>query len=153
MATSPSAALLVESLTGHTWRAAELVADGLSQYGWSINSLTKAREPDFGAIQAADLVIVATWVHGAFVVGQAPYGVSTIENLPAMQDKRAAVFCTFGLNPGKSLKKLTNAVEVTGARVMGGLALNRFKLEEHAEVFTTRLVDAVAERPFPARVA
>jgi len=136
------AALVIESLTGNTWKAAELVADGLSQYGWTITGLSRVRKPDLASIQEADLVIVGTWVHGLFVVGQAPWGAASISNLPTMKGKRAAVFCTFGLNPGKSLARLSGAVEATGANVLGGLALNRFRLDEHSEVLTTRLVDA-----------
>ena len=60
--------------------------------------------------------------------------------------KRAAVFCTFALNPGKSLDRLTGAVEATGAAVVGGLALSRSKLEQHSEEFASRLVGAVADR-------
>jgi flavodoxin len=136
-----SAALVVESLTGNTWKAAELVADGLGQYGWTITGLSKVKQPDLASIQDADLVIVATWVHGAFVVGQTPWAASNIANLPTMRGKPAAVLCTFGLNPGRSLHKLTSAVEATGARVLGGLALNRFKLAAHAEEFVARLLD------------
>jgi flavodoxin len=138
------AAVLVESLTGNTWRAAELVADDLRQEGWTITGLDRLRSPDLAAIQAADIVLVGTWVHGFFVVGQAPWALSTISNLPAMRGKQAAVFCTFALNPGNSLDKLTGAVQATGADVVGGLALSRSKLEEHSETFATRLVDAVA---------
>jgi flavodoxin len=141
------AAVLVESLTGNTWRAAELVADDLRQEGWTITGLDRLRSPDLAAIQAADIVLVGTWVHGFFVVGQAPWALSTISNLPAMRGKQAAVFCTFALNPGNSLDKLTGAVQATGADVVGGLALSRSKLEEHSETFATRLVDAVAPLP------
>ena len=95
-----SAALVVESLTGNTWKAAELVGDGLAQHGWSITGLSKVRQPDLASIQDADLVIIATWVHGLFVVGQTPWAASTIANLPTMRAKQAAVFCTFALNPG-----------------------------------------------------
>ena len=138
------AAVLVESLTGNTWRAAELIADDLRQEGWTITGLDRVRRPDLAAIQEADIVLVGTWVHGFFVVGQAPWGVSTISNLPAMRGKQAAVFCTFALNPGKSLDKLTGAVEATGATVVGGLALSRSKLDAHSEVFASRLVSAMA---------
>ncbi|MBA3605606.1 MAG: hypothetical protein H0W46_06480 [Acidimicrobiia bacterium] len=68
-------------------------------------------------------MLVGTWVHGLFVVGQTPWALAAISNLPAMRGKRAAVFCTFALNPGNSLDKLTGAVEATGAHVIGGLAL------------------------------
>jgi flavodoxin len=138
------AAVLVESLTGNTWKAAELVADDLRQEGWTITGLDRVRTPDLSAIQAADMVLVGTWVHGLFVVGQAPWAVSTISNLPAMRGKRAAVFCTFALNPGNSLDKLAGAVEATGADVVGGLALSRSKLDEHSEIFADRLVTAMA---------
>ena len=138
------AALLVESLTGNTWKAAERIADDLTQEGWTIAGLAKVRQPDLAAIQDADIVLVGTWVHGLFVVGQTPWALATISNLPAMRGKQAAVFCTFALNPGKSLDKLTGAVEATGASVLGGLALSRSKLDEHSEVFASRLVAAMA---------
>ena len=37
--------MLVESLTGNTWKAAELIADDLRQEGWIINGLAKLRRP------------------------------------------------------------------------------------------------------------
>lgn len=137
------AALLVESLTGNTWKAAELIGDGLAQEGWSITGLSKVGQPDHAAIQAADIVLVGTWVHGLFVVAQTPWGASKISNLPAMRGKRAAAFCTFALNPGNSLERLTGAVAATGADVVGGLAMHRGKLAAHAEEFCTRLLDSV----------
>lgn len=137
------AALLVESLTGNTWKAAELIADGLSQEGWSITGLSKVKQPDHASIQEADLVLVGTWVHGLFVVGQFPWAAAQISNLPAMRGKPAAVFCTFALNPGKTLDKLSGAVGATGASVIGGLALHRSKLEAHTEEFVGRLLGAV----------
>jgi flavodoxin len=137
------AALLVESLTGNTWQAAEKVADLLQQERWTITGLSRVKTPDHASIQAADLILVGTWVHGAFVFGQAPWAMSNIANLPAMRGKRAAGFVTFALDPGKALDKLNNALGDTGAYVIGGLALNRGKLDQHSEIFAQRLVDAV----------
>jgi flavodoxin len=138
------AAMLVESLTGNTWRAAELIADDLGQEGWTITGLDRLRDPDYAAIQDADMVLVGTWVHGLFVIGQTPWALSTISKLPAMRGKRAAVFCTFALNPGNSLDKLTAAMQATGADVVGGLALSRSKLDQHSELFASRLVAVTA---------
>ncbi|MFV0306132.1 MAG: flavodoxin family protein [Desertimonas sp.] len=138
------AAIVVESLTGNTWKAAEMVADGLSQERWTITGLSRVRRPDLASIQDADLVLVGTWVHGLFVVGQAPWAVNTIANLPTMRGKRAAAFCTFALNPGSSLDTLTDAVADTGANVIGGLAMARSKLEAHTELFVERLLAATA---------
>jgi flavodoxin len=138
------AALLVESWTGNTWRAAELVAELLQQERWTITGLSKVKQPDYNSIQEAEIVLVGTWVHGAFIVGQAPWAVNNIANLPAMRGKRAAAFCTFALNPGNSLDKLTRSLGDTGAYVIGGLAMHRSKLDEHTEAFAERLVDAVS---------
>jgi hypothetical protein len=121
-----------------------MVADLLQQERWTITGLSKVREPDYAAIQQAELVLVGTWVHGAFVVGQAPWGANSIANLPAMRGKKAAAFCTYAVSPGKSLDKLTGAVGDTGAYVIGGLAMKRNHLDEHAEEFAVRLVDALA---------
>jgi hypothetical protein len=137
------AAILVESLTGNTWKAGEKIAGLLQQEGWSITGLDRVRSPDHAALQAADLVIVGTWVHGLFVVGQAPWGIGGITHLPMIRGKRAAVFCTFALNPAKTLDKMTSAVMSRGADVLGGVALNRAKLDQHSEVFVDRLLSAV----------
>jgi hypothetical protein len=134
------AAILVESLTGNTWKAGERIGSLLQQEGWSITGLDRVRQPDHAAIQEADMVIVGTWVHGLFVVGQAPWGLGGIDKLPMMRGKKSAVFCTFALNPAKTLDKLTNAVMGRGADVLGGVALNRAKLDEHSEVFVDRLL-------------
>ena len=139
------AAILVESLTGNTWKAAENVADLLQQERWTITGLSKVKQPDHQSIQDADLVLVGTWVHGAFVFGQAPWAVNSIANLPAMRGKKAAAFCTFALHPGRSLDKLTMALGDTGAYVIGGLAMNRGKLDQHSEEFAARLLDATAD--------
>ena len=136
------AAILVESLTGNTWKAAENVADLLQQERWTITGLSKVKQPDHQSIHEADLVLVGTWVHGAFVFGQAPWAVNNIANLPAMRGKKAAGFCTFALNPGRSLDKLTMALGDTGAYVIGGLAMSRSKLDQHSEEFAARLLDA-----------
>jgi flavodoxin len=137
------AALLVESLTGNTWQAAENIASLLQEERWTITGLSKVRRPDYESIQEADFVLVGTWVHGAFVVGQAPWAVNSIANLPAMRGKRAAAFCTFALDPGSSLDKLTGALGDTGAYVLGGLAMHRRHLDQHSEEFVNRLLDAL----------
>jgi hypothetical protein len=137
------AALLIESLTGHTWKAGERIANDLSQEGWEIVGLDRLRQPNHAALQAADVVIVGTWVDGLFIVGQRPFGEAAIGKLPPIAGKQAAVFCTFALNPRKTLDKMSAVVAGRGANVIGGLALHRAKIDEHAETFATRLIDAV----------
>jgi len=134
------AAILYTSLTGNTRKAGELIAANLQQEGWGITTVSPLDDLEMAGIQEADMVIVGTWVHGLFVVGQAPWNVGAIAHLPAMRGKLAATYCTFALNPGKSLDKLDTAVSHLGAEVIGGLALHRAKLHEHTEEFAARLV-------------
>ncbi len=139
------AAILVESLTGNTWKAGEMIAGQLQQAGWSITAMTRVRQPDYAALQAADVVLVGTWIHGLFVVGQAPWALGELAKLPAMKGKKAAAFCTYALNPGNSLHKMTNVLDTLGAEVLGGLALHRAKLPQHTEEFAARLVERASE--------
>ena len=133
--------MLVESLTGNAWKAAELVGAKLQEAGWGITGLSRVREPDHHSIQQADLVLVGTWTHGLFVVGQGPFGASALAALPAMRSKKAAVFCTFALSPAKTLEKMTGIIAGRGADVIGGFAMNRRHLEKNAEEFAARLLD------------
>lgn len=137
------AALLVESLTGNTWNAAELIGDKLQQERWTITGMSKVGSPDLSSIQRADIVLVGTWTHGLFVVGQAPFALGNIANLPTMRGKRAACFLTFALNAGTSIDKLTTAVGQTGADVIGGLEVKRNHLEQHTDLFVERLLGVV----------
>ena len=140
------AAILFESLTGNTRRAGELIAANLQQEGWGITAVSPVRRSDMASIQDADVVVVGTWVHGLFVVGQAPWGLGAISHLPALRGKVAATYCTFALNPGSTLDRLDAAVTGLGADVVGGLALHRSKLQAHAEEFAARLVANVPVR-------
>jgi len=138
------AALLVESLTGNTWKAAEEIGPKLSQERWSITGLSKVGSPDLSSIEQADIVLIGTWTHGFFVVGQQPWALGKIANLPTMRGKKAACFLTFALNAGKSIDKLSTAVGQTGAEVVGGLEIKRNYIDQHTDLFVERLLGAVA---------
>ena len=139
------AAILVESLTGNTWKAGELIADQLQQVGWGITGLSRVRQPDYAAVQDADLVLVGTWVHGLFIIGQTPWALGELAKLPVMKGKLAAAFLTYALNPGSSLQKMTKVLDSLGAEVLGGVALHRAKLPQHTEEFAARLVERSGE--------
>ena len=138
------AAILIESLTGNTWKAGEMIAAGLQQEGWQISGFASLKQPDHAAIQAADVVIVGTWVHGLFVVGQAPWGLDRLRALPKMSGKKVAAFCTYALNPGRSLDVLSRELLSTGGEVVGALSIQRGHLAEHSGEFAARLADSVA---------
>jgi hypothetical protein len=57
--------------------------------------------------------------------------------------KQSLVFCTYALDPGKTLQKMTGIIEGRGANVLGGMALRRNKLEDGARDFVDRLLEAI----------
>jgi flavodoxin len=137
------AVIIYESLTGNTRRAAHLIGDGFFDHriGTQIYP-TEAVTPE--AIAGADLVLVGTWVDGALIVGQRPGKSKKLRRLPDLSGKRCLVFCTYAIDPGKTIEKLTRIVEERGGEVLGGMTLRRDRLAEDAEDFVARAVEAVA---------
>jgi flavodoxin I len=136
--------VIYESLTGNTRRAAGLIGGQLAAGGLDVINLSPANAVDLQALSAAELVVVGTWTDGMLVVGQRPGRAGRLQQLPAMRGKRAVVYCTYAINPGKTIDKLMGIVGGRGADVIGGLALHRRHLEEGAADFSGRLLGALA---------
>jgi hypothetical protein len=137
------AIVLYESLTGNTQRAGALIAGHLQAAGVSIGALCPLKAIDYPALAAADLVVVGSWTDGIFVVGQRPRAAERLGHLPAMRGKQAVVYCTYALNPGKTIAKMTQLVGTSGADVIGGLALHRRRLEAETVDFAGRVLEVV----------
>ncbi|MBI2706526.1 MAG: flavodoxin domain-containing protein [Actinobacteria bacterium] len=134
------AVIIYDSLTGNTRRAANDIADELYRFGIGSN-LFKVSEVSDAAVAGADLVLVGSWTDGLFVVAQKPGRRRKFKHLlPDLTGKRCAVFCTFALNPGNTLNKLTKLVEAHGGDVVGGMSIRRDDLEGGAAELTQRLV-------------
>jgi sulfite reductase alpha subunit-like flavoprotein len=138
--------VIYESLTGHTRFVAERAAAELEQNGIEA-MVCPATNVDLQWLSQSELVLVGSWVDGIFVIGQRPGRASRLHNLPAMANKRCAVFCTFALNPGKVIEKLTAIMEAHGAEVIGGMAIRRDDLEGGAIDMANRVLDAIAVAP------
>ncbi len=136
--------VIYESLTGNTRRAAGLIGGQLVAGGLDVINLSPANAVDLQALSAAELVVVGTWTDGMLVVGQRPGRAGRLQQLPAMRGKRAVVYCTYAINPGKTIDKLMGIVGGRGADVIGGLALHRRHLEEGAADFSGRLLGTLA---------
>ncbi len=137
------AVVIYESLTGNTAKAAraiatELTAGGLPTRAYPITAI------DYQALADADLVIVGSWVDGLIVVGQRPGRLGRIKGMPALAGKRAVVYLTYAIDPGKALQKLSDAVAARGAEVLGGQVIRRDKLAEGVADFTDRVLAVVA---------
>ncbi len=132
-------AIIHESLTGNTERAAWLMGDAFWRRGISTR-LFPITEIDEAVVAAADMVIVGSWTDGLLIVGQRPGRGGRLKKLlPPLDGKRAAVYCTYAIAPGGTLKKLQKRVEGHGGQVVGGLAIRRDDLEAGAESFVAQL--------------
>jgi hypothetical protein len=138
------AVVIYESLTGNTKKLSQLIGQELRARGVTVTAVCPITAIDLEAVSEADTVLVGSWTDGFFVVGQRPgRGGRMAERLPAIRGKKAAVFCTFALNPGKVIDKMTRFVEIRGGEVIGGMAIRRDDLEGGAADFVDRLLTAV----------
>ncbi|CAB4334439.1 MAG: hypothetical protein F2947_04145 [Actinobacteria bacterium] len=138
-----NAVVIYESLTGNTQKAAgfivdELVARGISAIACSTTAV------DYQALADADLVIVGSWTDGLFLFGQKPASAGRLSQLPFLTGKRAAVFCTYAIETGKTLEKLEDIIRNRGADVIGGMAIRRNKLQEGSIEFVSRVLEVVS---------
>jgi hypothetical protein len=58
-----------------------------------------------------------------------------------MAGKRCVVFCTYAVDSGKVLEKLTAIAEHRGAQVLGGLAIHRRAIAQGAHDLVSRTLD------------
>jgi flavorubredoxin len=137
------AVLIYESLTGNTAKAGRAIAAGLTAEGIPTQAFP-ITAIDYQALSDADLVIVGSWTDGLILVGQRPGRVGRIKGMPALSGKRAVVYLTYAIDPGKALQKMSDAVAARGAEVLGGQTIRRDKLDEGVADFIDRVLQVVS---------
>ena len=135
--------MIYESLTGNTAKAGQAIAAGLTEAGLPTQAFP-IKHIDFQALSKADLVIVGSWVDGLVVVGQKPGRLGRIKGMPALAGKKAVVYLTYAIDPGKALQKMSDAVAARGAEVLGGQTIRRDKLEEGVNDFVDRVLQVTS---------
>jgi menaquinone-dependent protoporphyrinogen IX oxidase len=131
------AVVIYESLTGHTRDAGNLIAARLTGRGVETTACS-VMSIDYQALSDADLVIIGSWTDGIFVVGQRPGRAHRLQAMPTLEGKRCLVYCTYALNPGKVLEKMTRIVEGRGGEVLGGMAIRRDRIAASVDEFVDR---------------
>jgi len=137
------AVVIYESLTGNTAKAAELIGGYLVAEGVA-TTVCPTTDVDYQAVADADLVVVGSWTDGLFFVAQKPARAGRLSQLPILTGKRCAVFCTFAIDAGKTVEKLSDLMRERGADVLGGMSIRRNRLDEGAREFVDRLLGVVA---------
>ena len=138
-----NAVVIYESLTGNTrWAgeliAAELVKRGMRAAAYATNGI------DHQALSDADVVIVGAWTDGRVFFGQRPGRAARLRGLPVMAGKRCVVYCTYAVDPGKTLDKLTAIMRAREADVLGGMAIRRDRIEAGVIDLVDRVLGVVA---------
>lgn len=137
------AVVIHESLTGNTEKAAHHMVARLAEAGVEAVACPTTAV-DYQALAAADLVVIGSWTDGLFLFGQKPARAARLAQLPYLTGKRAAVYCTYALETGRTLEKLEEIVRGLGADVIGGMAIKRSRLAEGSDEFVDRLLGVVA---------
>jgi len=138
-------AIIYESMTGTTERAAFVIADELFRRGVA-SRVFPTKSVDAEYLANADLVLLGSWTDGIIVAGQRPGKRKKLEALPRIDGKPAAVFTTYAVNPGKVLDKLERVVTDLGGTSLGGMAFKRTDLEP-ARDFTERVLALLPSAP------
>lgn len=146
-----NAVVIYETLTGNTRKAGERIAAELRAAGVSANACPVV-DIDYPALATADVVIIGTWTDGMVLFGQKPGRAGRLwTNIPALDRKKTALYCTYAVAPGATLHKLEALVtDHNGADVIGGLAIRRNKIESGAATFAEQLMGLI---PDPANAA
>ena len=113
-------AIVYDSSTGKTKAAAEQMGETARAAGHEC-TVRSIQDADPADVTAADAVCVGSWTKGLFVIRQHPTEatMSFMERLGPLDGKPAAVFTTYNLAIGKTLKKMAAPLEARGARVSG----------------------------------
>lgn len=138
------AVIIYNSLTGTTEKAAHRIASELKALRVDATPVP-IDEADDATVADVDLVVVGTWTDGIVVLGQKPAGKKKLRNLPSLAGKKAVVYCTYAVDPGKTLEKLVAEVQAKGADVIGGFALARHDLAADVTEFVDRLTPELVQ--------
>jgi flavodoxin len=134
--------VIYESLTGNTAKAGRMIAERLTAEGipTAAYNVTKV---DYQVLSEADLVVVGSWTDGIVIAGQKPGRSWRLKKMPAIAGKKAVVYATYAIDPGKVLDKLVEIVEGRGGEVLGGMTIRRDRLEESTTDFVQRIIEVL----------
>jgi glutamate synthase (NADPH/NADH) small chain len=143
--------VVYDSLTGHTEKAASIVAGSLRGRGASVKFLPISRV-GLAEMAWADLIVLGTWVEGFVFAGVKPAKTTRawMEGLPRLGGKRVAVFCTYGVSPKNVSRVLAKVFESKGAKVVATAQLAHSNMEARAIDFATEVREAALTVAAPA---
>ncbi len=113
-------AIVYDSSTGTTKAVAEQMGELTRDAGHNC-SVASIHDADPADVAAADAICVGSWTKGLYVIRQSPTDatVDFIGRLGRLDGTPTAVFTTYAIAVGKTLRKMATALEAHGAKVTG----------------------------------
>ncbi len=138
-------AVVYESRTGNTARAAELVAAAAQELGHEVG-VWPTGKTNLEYLADADMVFLGTWTDGIIVAGHRPGGAGQLLEMPGIWGKPTAGFVTYAIHAGKVVDKVADIVTLIGGDWVGGRAFRRDKLPEGIAGFVVAALDEAGMR-------
>ncbi len=137
-------AIVFETHTGITAAAAEKMAETvrLAGHECTVESISKA---DPKVVARADAIVLGAWTKGYFIIMQRPSEgmMSFIESM-SINNKKVAVFVTYKLAVGGTLRTLATAAESAGGKVTGMYKVKGAKVPQGFEAWVASLDSGAA---------
>ena len=137
-------AIVYETHTGTTSAAAEKMAEAvrLAGHECTVESISNARA---ATVNRADAVVIGCWTKGYFIIGQHPSdGIADFVDQLSLNGKPTAVFATYKLAIGSTLRTLSGHAEAAGGKVTGMYKVKGANVPEGFEAWVQSLDSGAA---------
>jgi flavodoxin len=146
--------VIIESGRGHAEDVADVIVDAAVAQGVTARSGT-IEEVGPDEVVAADAVVAGCWTAGRVPFGDQPTQRMTawIDQLPALDGKPVAVFCTYRFFPhtfadvatrtGEIENELVTRFEMRGAKVVARKSIHAKSTDADARILVDRLLEHV----------
>ena len=136
-------AIIYDTHTGTTGGAAEKMAEVVRAAGHECNVANVSHAET--ALQGAKAVVLGAWTEGWFIIRQHPSEpmMRYLQDAP-LTGKPVAVFATYKLAVGSTLRLLANAAEAAGGKVTGMYKVKGAKVPEGFEAWVKSLDSGAA---------
>lgn len=131
-------AIVYDTHTGTTSAAAEKMAEVVRAAGHDCTVANVSNAAS--AVQGAKAIVLGAWTQGWFVIRQHPSEpmMHWLEDA-SLTNRQVAVFTTYKLAIGSTLRQLSNAAEAAGGKVTGMYKVKGAKVPEGFEAWVASL--------------
>lgn len=137
-------AVVYESRTGNTRRAAEMIGAAAVELGHEVG-VWPTDKVNLEFLTDADMVFLGTWTDGLIIAGHRPGDAGRLLKMPGIWGKPTAGFVTYAIHAGKVVRALADVVALQGGEWLGGRAFRRKDLPDGIAGFVVAAIDAVEQ--------